>query len=246
MQKHLRKLGLALSISFLALAGSFYQPQLHNSYLRWEVGESVVQVLHPVKFGGGTGFAVKGKSGAEYIMTNRHVCAVAVNDMVAIKQDDGEKVLKRVLYRDKKHDLCLIEGDDRFSALEIGDYPDKGDLHYVVGHPGLRQLTIAQGEFIGPDIIEMPDFSITKRNECNGKIVELPPFFQMMFGIEFACFISYDTYATSATIYGGNSGSPIVDAFGNVIGVVFAGSSEQEKDNHAVPLYHVKRVLSKF
>jgi hypothetical protein len=31
-----------------------------------------------------------------------------------------------------------------------------------------------------------------------------------------------------------------------VIGVLFAGSSREEKDNFAVPLIEVKRVLSKF
>jgi V8-like Glu-specific endopeptidase len=64
--------------------------------------------------------------------------------------------------------------------------------------------------------------------------------------MEFACFRSYQSYATTATTYPGNSGSPVVNKYGNIIGVLFAGSSKEEKDNYLVPVSEVKRVLSKF
>ncbi len=245
MLKHLRKLGLTLSIAALTFVVSFKAPQLHNDYLRWEVGESVVQVLSPDLNGGGTGFAIKADSGQEFIMTNKHVCEVGKGGWVAIKKDGGTPVFKRIVYKDRKHDLCLIEGDRRLSPLTIGSYPEKGEIHYVVGHPGLRQLTVASGEFIGFDTVELLD-EVKTRQECRGKIYELNPFQQIMYGIEFACIRSYLSYATSAVVYGGNSGSPAVNEYGNLIGVVFAGNPDQEKDNYLVPLYEVKRVLAKF
>jgi S1-C subfamily serine protease len=246
MQKHLKKLCLTLSIAALTFTVSFKAPQLHNSYLRWEVGESVVQVVRPSNnFSGGTGFAVKGKSGQEYIMTNKHVCEIAEGGYVAIKKDGAEPVLKRVIYKDTEHDLCLVEGDSRLDAIEVGKHPSKGTNLYVVGHPGLRQLTVSGGEYIGYDIVTLLD-EVQSRKDCHGKIVELSPMQQWFYGIEFACLVDYKSYGITAVVYGGNSGSPVVDSFGNVIGVLFAGSTQQERDNYAVPVSEVKRVLSKF
>jgi S1-C subfamily serine protease len=245
MLKYLKRLGFAAVTIFMVGNISFNQGQIHNSYLRWEVGGSTVQVLSPSLRGGGTGFAVKAASGKEFIMTNKHVCEAAIDGKVAIKQDGGKPVIKKVIYKDDKHDLCLVEGDKRFSPLDIGSAPDKGDFHYVVGHPGLRQLSVQQGEFIGNAIVELID-EVEKRSDCRGTIYELNPLEQFLYGMEFACFRSYQSYATTATTYPGNSGSPVVNKYGNIIGVLFAGSSKEEKDNYLVPVSEVKRVLSKF
>ena len=69
---------------------------------------------------------------------------------------------------------------------------------------------------------------------------------QAIYGIEFACIRKYRSYSTTAVAYPGNSGSPVVNRYGNVIGVLFAGSSQQERDNYVVPLAELKRVLNKF
>ena len=236
-----KSLGLLGSILFL----SFITPQLHNQYLRHEVGSSVVQVLSP-NGGGGTGFAVKADSGNEYIMTNKHVCEVAVNGWLVIKQDGKPGVFKRVIYKDNKHDLCLVEGDKRFSPLDIGSDLYKGESMHVVGHPGLRQLTVASGEYIGYYIVELLDTSITDRNKCHGEIYNLNALEKYIYGFEWVCIRKYKSYATTAVVYGGNSGSPVVNKWGNIVGVVFAGNPKQNTDNFVVPVSDVKRVLSKF
>ncbi len=243
--KILKKLGLVTGLFVAITYANFIAPQVHNDYLRWEVGESVVQVLSPNLNGGGTGFAVKADSGDEYILTNKHVCGAAINGWLAIKQDGEKPIFKRVVYEDNKHDLCLVQGDRRFSALDLGDQPEKGELHYIVGHPGLRQLTVSQGEYIGNDIVKLLD-NVQKREQCKGEVLELNPMQQWLYGIEFACIRSYNSGATTATTYPGNSGSPVVNRWGNIVGVLFAGDSAEEKSNFFVPLSEVKRVLSKF
>lgn len=232
---------VAGSILFLGIQA----PSIHNHYLRYEVGESVVQVLSP-NGGGGTGFAVKAASGIEYIMTNHHVCEGAVDEIVLIGQDHGDLVEKKVVYRDSVHDLCLVEGLEGLEPLTIATFaPDLGDLHYVVGHPGLRQLTTSVGEYIGYAIVKLVD-EVKERSQCVGEVIELNPLQQMFMRVEWICLRSYKSYASSAVIYGGNSGSPVVNSLGNVIAVVFAGSLRQERDNYLVPLYEIKRVLAKF
>lgn len=245
MLKILKKVGLVASLALAIGYANFTAPQAHNDYLRWEVGDSVVQVLSPNLRGGGTGFAVESASGDDYIMTNKHVCEAAINGWVAIKKGNDKPIFKRVIYKDNKHDLCLVQGDKRLSPLNMGSHPKQGDLHFVVGHPGLRQLTVAQGEYIGYADVQLLD-DVKTREECKGQVMELSPMQQYMYGMEFACIRTYKSFATTATTYPGNSGSPVVNRWGNVIGVLFAGSSAEEKDNYLVPLSEVVRVLSKF
>lgn len=238
----------ALSAIILAgsiIYGAILAPEVHNHYLRWEVGESVVQVLSMSSNGGGTGFAVKGASGRDYIMTNRHVCEVQANGVIRVKVGNKNPIFRKVIHMDKIHDLCLIEGVPGLAPISIGSDQYKGDFLYVVGHPGLRQLTIAKGEYIGRTNIELL-FDVVNRSQCPGRIIELPPLYQILTGREYFCVRSYEALQTNAVIYGGNSGSPVVNRWGNLIGVAFAGSTQEEHDNFIVPLTFVKILLNKF
>lgn len=233
---------LAGSVLFIAISA----PNIHNHYLRYNVGSSVVQVLSPAG-GGGTGFAIQAASGTNYIATNRHVCESAINGWMVIKQDEGKPMFKRVVYKDSRHDLCLVEGDKRFKPLKLANFePEKGDFHYVIGHPGLRQLTVSQGEHIGYFNVEMLDLSAREKKQCLGKIIDLNILQQMFMGREWVCVRNFRSYSTTAVVYGGNSGSPVVNKYGSVIGVVFAGDPQQERNNFVVPLHELKRVLAKF
>jgi len=245
LKRSLKALVSSVAITACALIVAIKSPQIHNSYLRYEVGDSVVKVLVGPGKGGGTGFAVKADSGREYIATNRHVCEATNTGWMYISKDDGFTVWKRIVYIDKNHDLCLLEGDRRLDALTIGKIPNKGDFHYIVGHPGLRPLTVSSGEFVGNGFVTLVQ-DVLKREQCDGTVYELNPLEMLLFGQEFVCLKKFRAYHTTAVSYPGNSGSPAVDAYGNVIGVLFAGSTESERDNYLVPVTELKRVLSKF
>lgn len=240
-----KKVLASLILTATLCYGVISVPEAHNKYLRYEVGESVVQVLAITHNGGGTGFAIKGDSGKDYIMTNRHVCEAQSNGVIRVKVGDKQPIYRKVIYSDTVHDLCLIEGVKGLAPISIGSVQERGDFHYVVGHPGLRQLTSSQGEYIGRSVVKLL-FEVAKREQCPGEVIELPPLYQMIMGREFICVRSYDAMATTAVIYPGNSGSPVVNKYGNLIGVAFAGSTEQERDNYLVPLRYVKALLSKF
>lgn len=245
MLKSIKSLIKSITLVSVVLAGCFIYPEVHNSYLRYEVGESVVQVLAIAHNGGGTGFAVQGKSGKKYIMTNKHVCQVQANGIIRIKAAGKDPVFRKVIYMDTRHDLCLIEGLDDLAAITIGSEPEIGNIHYVVGHPGLRSLSVQSGEYTGPATVTLREDVLT-RDQCHGKIVELPPLYQMFLGAEFLCLIDYRSYGMTSVIYPGNSGSPVVNKFGNLIGVAFAGSTDEEHDTYSVPLTHVKRILERY
>jgi S1-C subfamily serine protease len=244
-KKILSLLGYGSAIAATTFVVGVYQPQIHNDYLRTAVGDSVVKVMVSER-GGGSGFAVRAASGKEYFATNKHVCEGALDKgWVKIKSDSGLSAWKRIVYIDNKHDICLVEGDRRFSPLKLGDKPSRGEYHYIVGHPGLRPLTVSQGEFVGMETIELLD-NVKTREQCQGKVVELNPFEAVMFGSDFACIRAYVSYQSSAVAYGGNSGSPVVNKYGNVIGILYAGPRDQEHVSYIVPINELRRVLSKF
>jgi S1-C subfamily serine protease len=216
---------------------------IHNHLLRTSVGNAVVKVSVPSK-GGGSGFSTKAASGRIVIVTNEHVCAISEDGWMLIEHDNGLKSKKKILHIDDQHDLCVLEGDFRLPTLSIGDQPAKGDFHYIVGHPGGRALTVSQGEYIGNERVSLLDNTAATREECKHKVIELNIIEQFIYGREFICLKSFLSYSSSAVAYGGNSGSPVVDVYGKVIGVLFAGSREQEHNTAIVPVNYLRRVLS--
>jgi S1-C subfamily serine protease len=240
MLKVIKSLFSSLILAGAIIYGAVITPELHNHYLRWNVGESVVKVVSPqTDESGGTGFAVKGASGEDYIMTNRHVCGVGTAGLVKIKFHDGTFLYKRIKHIDKVHDLCLIEGVKGLKPLDIGKDLGVGEFLYVVGHPALRPLTVSSGEYIGREDIELAA-EVETREACSGRVLELPPIYRFIYGVEFLCLLKYESMVTTAVIYGGNSGSPVVNRWGQLIGVAFAGNVEQEHNNY------IKLFLNKF
>lgn len=238
MFKCLYKLFLAASLGTFVLFGA----NLKDHYYRSQIGDNVVRVFNMEGTSGGTGFHIKTESGKVYILTNKHVCALAdANNTVTIEKQ-GEKYVRQVFKRYTKHDLCLIDAISQdHDSIDLASSISHGEDIIVVGHPGLRQLTLAHGEYIGKEIVHLSSL-VDKESEClNGKVHE-DPIVTMMFG-KLICVEAFVSAAISSPIYGGNSGSPAVNKFGNLVGVVFAGNRGQANDGYMVPLRFVKDFL---
>lgn len=163
----------------------------------------------------GTGFNIKFQ-GKNFVITNAHVCKVS--DMLKTKGTaivNGNK-LKIIKVWDK-HDLCALESD-REEGLELA-YQDSSPLDKVtlIGHPRGLDLTVREGRIISEDFI----------------IVMLKNGLPTMF-------VS-DTVSTTA--YGGNSGSPILNRWGRVVGVLFAGQDAYPHEPSIVPYEFLKEFL---
>ncbi len=198
---------------------------------------SVFKLVSP-SGGGGTAFLVKGKSGKAVLMSNWHVCLGAVDGrMVAVKQGEFE-ILVKVLELDAEHDLCVLTKVPG-PALEVGEEVEPFAAIYTMGHPFLNPLTPSQGFYVQEvkDTILMPAKEDMSCLEGFTQIF-IPPFFS-------ACAKEYDLGQTTVPAYPGNSGSPMVDKQGLLIGVL---NSTDGRSNHAgfIPLRFVKRLLERF
>lgn len=232
---------LVMSIGILKL------PEAHNKYIRASVGSKVYMIRDSKRSGGGTGFAVQGPSGQNYILTNDHVCDVSSDRLTVLVSGDEGSMRRRIIARDENSDLCLVEGLPGVKGLSVASSgPTLGDDLMVVGHPMLKPKHISHGELIGrqdislwmgpisfwnpqtkrEEIIPKEDGGIpAKECQMNKHSQEWQTFDMLFFVVRVKiCIMTVKkAYNTAVVIHPGNSGSPVVNFWGNVTGVAFAG-----------------------
>ena len=236
---------LKISVLTFAIAFSIINfSDFHHSYIRNKVGSKVVKIVNPNK-GGGTGFHVKAKSGQTYILTNAHICEMSENGEPLQVTLEGSKqpMDRKIIFVSKKHDMCLMEAIPGVEGLSLANNVDIGDKITVVGHPNLRPLILSEGELIDKDsetqIVKYIIETEEQQNKCEGKIAT----FMGFFGPVTVCLQADQAYQVAAITYPGNSGSPVVNKFGNVIGLLYAGRGNIVNDAYLVKLEYLKELL---
>jgi S1-C subfamily serine protease len=135
---------------------------------------------------------------AGYLITNAHV--IEDKTHVAIRDSKGKFFKASVIAQDKENDFALLHAEGSFRALRIVDSDQalKGQHVFTVGYP---QISIQGNESKVTDGI-INSFSGI-RNENNWFQISVP-------------------------IQGGNSGGPLVNENGEVIGVIVASLNEEK------------------
>lgn len=174
------------------------------------------QTSHP-NLWTGTGFALKGG----YILTNYHVVDEAsIINIYGINGDFTNGVKATVFGSDKSNDLALLKISGNmpadFSTIPYGfksKIADVGENVYVLGYP----LTATMG-----DEVKLTNGIISARTGFEGDVSQ---------------------YQISAPVQPGNSGGPLIDYDGNVIGVICAKHGEAENVSYAVKTSQVRNLI---
>lgn len=266
-------IGAGFLCAALVLFIAVQAPQIHNYYIRSKVGSKVYKITGKSLYSGGTGFQIKASSGTSYIVTNAHVCEVSPDGKrVMVSNDDGLAIWRNIEYVSEYSDLCLIQGLPGVEGLTLGSAPGKGQIVEAVGHPSLMPITVSKGEVIGAEDIYIPDAVVVDpknkddvdmadmlmipenrivtpeqcslpKNEIKEKIIGY-----MWTGQPVAIKICYDVtraaYLSNMVIQPGNSGSPVVNMWGDVVGVVFAG--DRAGWGIAVSFQDLKQLLNNY
>jgi hypothetical protein len=130
------------------------------------------------------------------------------------------------------------------TGLKISKSVDLGEELGILGHPRLFPLALTRGQYIGKIQVTIVKFQIQSKKmeeQClleNGKVA-------MSFFFGPLCLKNYVAGITTIQALPGNSGSPVVNFWGNVVGVLFAGN---DSDNWGivVPLDQVKSFLENY
>ena len=159
----------------------------------------------------GSGFIVDAKG---HVVTNAHVVEDA--DVVRVKLADEREFKAKVLGRDRRLDLAVleIEGASSLPAVPLGDSEGLRVGEYVVaiGNPFGLGHTVTMG------IVS-----------AKGRAIGAGPY--------------YDFIQTYASINQGNSGGPLFDMRGNVVGINTAINPAGQGIGFAIPAAALQEVL---
>lgn len=188
--------------------------QSDNDFFPFQVPQYRQEGTEKQEIGGGTGFVVDKKG---YILTNRHV----VNDSEAeytVLTNDGEKLDAKVLARHPARDLAVLKVDQELPALTLADSAELklGQTAIAIGN--------ALGEFkntVSTGVVSGLDREITAQGA--GRIEHLDQLIQ-----------------TDAAINQGNSGGPLLDLKGEVVGINIAMAQTAENIGFAIPINQAK------
>ena len=169
---------------------------------------------------GGTGFALNNG----YIVTNHHVIDGANTiEILGVKGDFNIAYKATVVATDINNDLALLKiSDNRFTGFGTIPYKVKttqsevGESISVLGYP----LTSTMG-----DEIKLTTGVISSKTGFQGDV---------------------SLYQISAAVQPGNSGGPLFDNYGNIIGIVSSKHTGAENVGYAVKATYLRNLVESY
>ena len=167
----------------------------------------------------GTGYAISSNG---YIVTNYHVTNNAKSIRIRGVNEDFSKAYKaKVVIEDKNNDLTILKIDDP-SFTSLGTIPylitsrasDVGSSVFVLGYP----LRASMG-----DEVKLTNGIISSNSGFQGDIT---------------------SYQITAPVQPGNSGGPLFDDKGNIIGIINAKHSGAENAAYAIKASYLINLIN--
>ncbi|MGE5187113.1 MAG: S1C family serine protease [Acidobacteriota bacterium] len=166
----------------------------------------------------GTGFLIEAKG--VYVLTNDHIAAASTELHVVLP--DGSEVPAKLVGRDVRLDLALLSVDaPRLQPLPLGSSDDLqvGEWLVVLGDPFGDEVTASVGVV-----------SATGRDAAGSLVPGR--------AMAFRTFLQ-----TDARVHRGNSGGPVLDTAGQVVGVAVATSDHVGELSFVIPIDRVREVV---
>ncbi|HET7590653.1 MAG TPA: MarP family serine protease [Solirubrobacterales bacterium] len=176
--------------------------------------DSVVRVLSTA-----CGLGIEGSGWAvepEIVVTNAHVIAGA--DDTTITTQDGVELDATPIYYRPKQDLALLRVGAALPALPVEPHRREGEDAAVLGYPENGPYTLE------PARVGETRATISEDSYGNGPVERT-------------------ITALSGAVRSGNSGGPLVDGDGRVVGTVFAATTSGPHGGFAIPAEQVSAAL---
>jgi S1-C subfamily serine protease len=177
-------------------------------------GASVVRVL-----GTACGLGIEGSgwvAAPGFVVTNAHV--IAGEDDTTVTTQQGASLDATVVHYDPENDLALLRIDAELPVLPVAPDPQPGATAAVLGYPEN-----------GPYAVAPARFGETRETIGEDSYGQGP--------------VRRPIASLRGTVRSGNSGGPIVDSRGRVLGTVFAATTTGTPGGFAVPNEVVEAAL---
>jgi S1-C subfamily serine protease len=177
-------------------------------------GDSVVRVLSTA-----CGLGIEGSGWAvepEIVVTNAHVVAGA--DDTTVTTQNGAQLDATPIYYEPRLDLALLRVGAALPTLPISSERREGEDAAVLGYPENGPYSLA------PARIGETRATISEDSYGNGPVERT-------------------ITALSGDVRSGNSGGPLVDPDGDVVGTVFAATTSGPQGGFAIPAEQVREAL---
>ncbi|OQY33064.1 MAG: hypothetical protein B6241_08955 [Spirochaetaceae bacterium 4572_59] len=170
----------------------------------------------------GSGFIVEKDKNTYYVVTNYHVCGKA--DEITVKLDNGIDYDAELVGSDPRKDLALVKFETKDKGIPVANLGDSdslfvGDWVLAIGSPFGYKFSVTAG------IIS----ALGRQNGPDGNI--------------------NDFIQTDAAINQGNSGGPLVNLKGEVIGIntwITTSGGGSIGLGFSIPINNVKRTIRDF
>lgn len=170
----------------------------------------------------GSGVIVRNVGNKYYVLTNNHVAGKA--SKIKIKLNDEREYDGKLIGADERMDIALIcfESDDKnIVVAKLGDSDEvkQGDLVLALGSPLGYFASVTQG-------------IVSAKGRSGGQIGSISDFIQ-----------------TDAAINQGNSGGPLVNIYGEVIGIntwIASSSGGSQGLGFSIPINNIKLAIDQF
>lgn len=177
-------------------------------------GKSVVRVLSTA-----CGLGIEGSGWVvepEIVVTNAHV--VAGSDDTTVTTQDGIELEATPVYYGPRQDLALLRVGAPLPPLPISSERREGESGAVLGYPENGPYALS------PARIGETRETISEDSYGNGPVERT-------------------IVAMSGEVRSGNSGGPLVDPQGRVVGTVFAATTSGQEGGFAIPAEEVRGAL---
>jgi S1-C subfamily serine protease len=179
-------------------------------------GDSVVRVLSTA-----CGLGIEGSGWAvepEIVVTNAHV--IAGSDDTTVTTQDGAELEATPIYYEPRQDLALLRVGSALPPLPVSAKRQEGEDGAVLGYPENGPYSLA------PARIGETRETVSEDSYGNGPVERT-------------------IVAMSGSVRSGNSGGPLVDARGAVVGTVFAATTSGPRGGFAIPSEQVREAMKR-
>lgn len=228
-----------LLIGLILLGYGFYTTMKPN--LRQLANRNVLMITNEAGTGGGTAFYVKAPSGKTYVMTNNHICVYAEKNKLILHSYSGKQYPVKVIKTDEAKDLCIIETDSK-QGLYLASSSSLYQKYHLFGNPKLYRWVHEEGEFFDATNVQLVHHVITDESPACDKSYMRKQEIDLLFFKMNVCMTVHPSMLSNIKAFPGNSGSPVLNEQGEIVGVLFAGDNTTQY-GFIIPLSTVKEFL---